>query len=90
MHNRCCCPPESARPGLIQYIFDLVPQGGLFERIHNQFIHIPFETMNARAPGDVVVDGFGKWVWFLEDHPDTVADFDRVYFRGIQVLSLKG
>src|SRR5215211_7434499 len=45
--------------------------------------------MDARAPGDIFVDRFGKWIRLLEDHPDPITDFDRVHSGVVQIFAFK-
>ncbi len=39
--------------------------------------------MGAWPESDVLKNGFGEWIWTLEDHTDLLTQFDRIDFENI-------
>src|SRR5215204_5757098 len=52
----------------------------------DQLVHVAAVAVDLRAPGDVLVDGFGEWVGLLEDHPHAAPDPDGVGDLGVDIL----
>ena len=49
----------------------------------HEFIHVSFETVDLRAPGNIFINGFWEWVRLLKDHADLAAHFHRVNIPAI-------
>ena len=62
---------------LVQIILDLIPEGSLLQRFFDDFVQdlLVFDTCPLVWEGDIAVNGLGKWVWTLEDHPDMLSHF---------------
>ncbi len=45
--------------------------------------------MNARRPGDILIDAFGEWVGFLKHHPDAITHLDRIHLVCVDVFSIE-
>src|SRR6266511_1421957 len=77
--------------GLLELVFDLVPQGGAVQGMFDQVVHVGHVHAGDAWPvGDVVVDGLGERVGFLEDHADQPAYLDRVDLPVVEVLAVVG
>jgi len=65
---------------LVQPVLDFVPQRGGAEGLLDDVVQVGLAefVVQARAEGDVVVDGLGEGVWLLEDHADVSAELDDV------------
>ena len=89
MHRRCCCPPESDRPLCFSLSFTSSHRAAPAQGFFHQVVHVALEAVDARAPGDVLVDALGEGVGLLEDHADAAAHFHRVDVRGVEVLAVE-
>ena len=77
MHSRCCCPPESAPPGVAEPVLDLVPEAGRCRQLLDDRRRV-VATVDARelqAGEHVLGDGHRRErVGLLEHHADAAAD----------------
>ena len=72
---------------LVEAVLDLVPEGGIAERLLDDLVEclLVADALEAEAVGDVVVNGLGEGVGFLEDHADVAAQGDDVDLRAVDV-----
>ena len=74
---------------LLEFILHFLPKGRVTQRLFDEFIHVSLEAVDARAPGDVLVNGFWERIRLLENHADLAAHFHGVNIRAVQVLSVQ-
>ena len=91
MHSRCCWPPESAPPGLVEPIAHLPPQAGPLERLLDQCILVVATDVGQLQPGQhVVPDAHGRErVGLLEDHADAGPDCLGAHVGAVDVLAIE-
>ena len=67
-----------AEGAFMKFVFNLVPEGGLAEGLLDDLVELGFvvATGDTKGEDDVLVDGFGEGVVFLEDHTDAFAEGD--------------
>ena len=73
---------------VLEAVLDLVPERRAAQRLLDRLVEVVLAAEDARAEGDVVVDRLRERVRFLEDHPDQLADLDRVDARPVEVLAV--
>ena len=80
--------PERTRRELV---FDLVPQRGAPQAVLDERVKVraALHPTQARAIGDVVVDGKREHARLLEDHPHVHAQLDRVDRAMVDVLAVE-
>ena len=63
---------------ILEAVLDLVPEGGFFQATFYGFIKhtFLFDSLDAEAIGNIVVDAFRERVVFLKDHADLLAKLD--------------
>jgi hypothetical protein len=82
---------RQAGAGRVQAVGDLFPQAGALQRGLDdavQFALLDGQAVDARAVGDVLVDGLGEGVRLLEHHADAGAQEDGVDRLGVDVLTV--
>ena len=67
--------PESV---VLEAVLDVVPKRSAAQRLLNNLIHRTLHPEDLRAEGDVVVDRLGEWVRLLKDHPNPLANLNRI------------
>ena len=72
----------------VEPVLDLVPERGAAQRLLDDLVHVALHPEDPRAEGDVVVDRLRERVRLLEDHPDQLADLDRVDLGPVEVLAV--
>ncbi len=72
---------------MLEAIFDLIPEGGGAQALFDPLTDFCAIALAAyfQAVGDVVEDGAGEGVGFLEDHADLAAEGDGVEGGGVDV-----
>ena len=73
---------------VVEAVLDLVPERRAAQRLLDRLVEVVLLAEDARAEGDVVVDRLRERVRFLEDHPDQLADLDRVDVGPVEVLAV--
>ena len=85
-------PAGQARARLVEAVFDLLPQPGLFERGMDDFFQLRLiarQSVDARAIGHVFVDGLGKRVGFLKHHAHPRAQGHDIGVPVVDVVALQ-
>src|SRR5712691_7062331 len=73
--------------GLVEVIFDFVPEGGVAQTLFDGFRDSGFRAVDAQAIGNILENGFGERVGALENHTDTATIGSDVL--GKDVLAIK-
>jgi hypothetical protein len=83
-------PTREIEGGVVEPVLDLDPEIGLYKRPFDDLVEL-VTTADTTHPGavvDVLSDGHGKRVAFLEDHPDPLAQQLQVHPGSIDLLAL--
>ena len=69
--------------GLVQMIFDFVPERGVAQAFFDGVGDGQFRAVDAQAVGDVVEDRFRKRIGALKDHADAAAKLRDVLRKDV-------
>src|SRR5258708_33241425 len=64
--------------GFMKMVFHFVPERGMPKAFFDGLGQGELRAIDAQTRGDVVEDGFGKWIGPLEDHADATAEQGNV------------
>ena len=81
-----------AGTGFSQPVLNLIPQAGLLEGGLDDLIKLSpavNQAMNAGPVGNIIVNGFGKGIGFLEDHPHLGPQGDHINGFVVDILPIQ-